>query len=186
MRKATASQELKIDVAEGKCLLIRVPAGPIADNDSDAHALEIAIDVTHYGIVGPYMKSGEEAAIRFTRGEVVALLECLQRSLGHGAGPVAVGEGGDVSVTLRPGIERATWQPRRYTEISFDGLELHREFRGPEPDYRTFVLLYPQMVANLVKSLQDVLLSPAERNFENTWAGHYNTSFEPTVLRTGS
>lgn len=169
---------------ESKHLLVRFTHARLPQSDKDLNALELAIDVNGMGI-GPYRKVHVPCAIRLGRRDCELLLShlSLAQAFETGHDRLTVGGADGLALALTFGRERATFQPRRFTTLTFEGIQLpdaHTSARDT-PDYRLFVSIWPEQVARLINLLRDLMHEPEFRR-----VAVRPIEFDPTEYIVGS
>lgn len=166
MRYIPPREEIRIYGAEGKQLLVRFTCAELAQSDRDWNALELAIDVNGVGI-GPYRKERVPVAVRLGRRDCELLIAHLGVSQAFEAGHdrMTVGGADGVALALTYGRERAAFEPRRYTMLTFEGVQLpdSQRIHRVTPDYRLCVAIWPEQVGRLVNVLRDLMHEPEYR-----------------------
>ncbi|WP_454909816.1 hypothetical protein [Variovorax gossypii] len=187
MRFNQPREEIRIYGDEGKHLLVRYTCADLAQSDEDWNALELAIDTNGSGI-GPYRKVRVPVAVRLGRRDCEMLLAhlSLTQAFETGHDPLKLEGVNGLGLALSFGRERATFQPRRYTMLTFEGVELpgaHKSHRFT-PDSELFVCIWPEQVARLINILRDLMHAPEFRRV--AVAQEKPVEFDPTEYVVGS
>lgn len=186
MRYIPPREEIRIFGAESKELLVRFSCTALPQSDRDLNALELAIDVNGMGI-GPYRKVRVPCAIRLGRRDCELLLAhlSLAQAFETGHDRLTVGGADGMVLALTYGRERATFEPRRLTTLTFEGVQLPDAHKSARvlPDYRLFVSIWPEQVARLVNLLRDLMREPEFRRV--AVAQERAPEFDPTDYVVG-